>query len=77
MIHTPRVFSGVQPTGALTLGNYLGALRRFVELQDSGMETIYCMVDLHAITDTLVHGDLRDATRSVAALIHPTGVRTR
>jgi tryptophanyl-tRNA synthetase len=49
-IHTPRVFSGVQPSGALTLGNYLGAIRRFVELQDGGMETIYCVVDLHAIT---------------------------
>ena len=74
MIHTPRVFSGVQPTGALTLGNYLGALRRFVELQDSGMETIYCMVDLHAITDTLVHDDLRDATRSVAACFMACGL---
>ena len=38
--HTPRVFSGVQPSGQLTLGNYLGAIRRFVELQDGGMETI-------------------------------------
>ena len=74
MSHTPRVFSGVQPTGALTLGNYLGALRRFVELQDSGMETIYCMVDLHAITDTLVHEDLRDATRSVAACFMACGL---
>ena len=74
MTHTPRVFSGVQPTGALTLGNYLGALRRFVELQDSGMETIYCMVDLHAITDTLVHEDLRDATRSVAACFMACGL---
>ncbi|MEL7138087.1 MAG: hypothetical protein AAFP67_03510, partial [Pseudomonadota bacterium] len=48
--HTPRVFSGVQPSGQLTLGNYLGAVKRFVELQDSEMETIYCIVDLHAIT---------------------------
>ena len=46
----PRVFSGIQPTGNLTLGNYLGAVKRFVEMQDSGIETIYCMVDLHAIT---------------------------
>lgn len=74
MTHTPRVFSGVQPTGALTLGNYLGALRRFVELQDSGMESIYCMVDLHALTDTLVHADLRDATRSVAACFMACGL---
>ena len=77
MSHTPRVFSGVQPTGALTLGNYLGALRRFVELQDSGMETIYCMVDLHAITDTLVHEDLREATRSVAACFMACGLDPR
>lgn len=74
MTHTPRVFSGVQPTGALTLGNYLGALRRFVELQDSGMQSIYCMVDLHAITDTLVHADLREATRSVAACFMACGL---
>jgi tryptophanyl-tRNA synthetase len=72
--HTPRVFSGVQPTGQLTLGNYLGAIRRFVELQDSGMETIYCVVDLHAITDTLCHADLRQATRSVTAAFLACGL---
>ncbi len=65
--HTPRVFSGVQPSGSLTLGNYLGALKRFVELQDSGMETIYCVVDLHAITQWQDPAGLRDATRQVAA----------
>ena len=43
------VFSGVQPTGNLHLGNYLGALKRFVLLQKE-MECIYCVVDLHAIT---------------------------
>ena len=47
---TKRVFSGVQPTGALTLGNYLGALKRFVDMQNEDYETIYCIVDLHAIT---------------------------
>jgi hypothetical protein len=48
---TPRVFSGIQPSGGLTLGNYLGALKRFVDMQEAGShETIYCMVDLHAIT---------------------------
>ena len=41
-----RVFSGIQPSGNLTLGNYLGAVKRFVEMQNSGIETIYCMVDL-------------------------------
>ena len=44
-----RIFSGVQPTGNLHLGNYLGAIRNWVALQDS-FESIYCVVDLHAIT---------------------------
>ena len=44
-----RVFSGVQPTGNLHLGNYLGAIKNFVELQKS-FECVYCIVDLHAIT---------------------------
>ncbi len=44
-----RVFSGVQPTGTLTLGNYLGAIRRFADLQ-SRYECLYCVVDMHAIT---------------------------
>ena len=48
--HFPqRVFSGVQPTGNLHLGNYLGAITRFVELQKTH-ECIYCVVDMHAIT---------------------------
>ncbi|MBY6002798.1 tryptophan--tRNA ligase [Salipiger bermudensis] len=47
---TPRVFSGIQPSGGLTLGNYLGAIKRFVDMQGSGIETIYCVVDMHAIT---------------------------
>ena len=44
-----RVFSGVQPTGNIHIGNYLGALRQFVELQEEN-ECIYCIVDLHSIT---------------------------
>ena len=44
-----RIFSGVQPSGNLTLGNYLGALRNFAKLQHD-FECIYCMVDLHALT---------------------------
>ena len=46
---TPRVFSGMQPTGNLHLGNYLGAMVRWVEMQKSH-ECIYCVVDMHAIT---------------------------
>ena len=74
MTHQPRVFSGVQPTGALTLGNYLGAVKRFVELQDSGMETIYCMVDLHAITQWQEPAELAPATRRVAAAFMACGL---
>ncbi|MCB1367937.1 MAG: tryptophan--tRNA ligase [Rhodobacteraceae bacterium] len=66
-VHTPRVFSGIQPTGNLTLGNYLGALKRFVEMQASGIETIYCMVDMHAITTWQEPKDLKRATRELAA----------
>ncbi|MCB2135591.1 MAG: tryptophan--tRNA ligase [Rhodobacteraceae bacterium] len=64
---TPRVFSGIQPTNHLQLGNYLGAVKRFVEMQDSGVETIYCIVDLHAITTWQDPADLRHATRELAA----------
>ena len=39
---TPRVFSGIQPSGGLTLGNYLGAIKRFVDMQGEAFETIYC-----------------------------------
>lgn len=64
---TPRVFSGIQPSGNLTLGNYLGAVKRFVEMQNSGIETIYCMVDMHAITVWQDPIDLRRHTRELAA----------
>ena len=49
-MHKKRVFSGVQPTGNLHLGNYLGAIKNFVELQKK-FECVYCIVDLHAITN--------------------------
>jgi len=49
-MHKKRVFSGVQPTGNLHLGNYLGALKNFVDLQNK-FECVYCIVDLHAITN--------------------------
>ena len=49
-MHKKRVFSGVQPTGNLHLGNYLGAIKNFVNLQEK-FESIYCIVDLHAITN--------------------------
>ncbi|MEP0453448.1 MAG: tryptophan--tRNA ligase, partial [Roseibium sp.] len=61
----PRVFSGVQPTGNLHLGNYLGAVSRWVPIQDQ-MESIFCVVDLHAITAGFPDpGKLTSATREV------------
>ncbi|MDP5217407.1 tryptophan--tRNA ligase [Ruegeria sp. 2205SS24-7] len=64
---TPRVFSGAQPSGNLHLGNYLGALRNWVRMQGSEFETIYCMVDLHAITVWQDPAELRHATRELCA----------
>jgi tryptophanyl-tRNA synthetase len=61
-----RVFSGVQPTGLLHLGNYLGAIKRFVELQGK-LDCIYCVVDLHALTITGSPAELRDGIRGVTA----------
>ncbi|MCC0076070.1 MAG: tryptophan--tRNA ligase [Rhodobacter sp.] len=62
-----RVFSGIQPSGGLTLGNYLGAIKRFVEMQDTGIETVYCVVDMHAITVWQDPEALRRQTRELAA----------
>ena len=72
--HTPRIFSGIQPSGGLTLGNYLGALKRFVALQETGIETIYCVVDLHAITVWQEPEKLRQQTREAAAAFMAAGV---
>jgi tryptophanyl-tRNA synthetase len=69
----PLIFSGVQPTGNLHLGNYLGAIRRFVQLQDN-YDCIYCVVDLHSLTATLVHNDLADQTREVTAAFLAAGI---
>ncbi|WP_323016015.1 tryptophan--tRNA ligase [Devosia sp.] len=73
MSFTPRVFSGIQPSGDLHLGNYLGAIRRFVPLQHTH-ETIYCVVDMHAITVWQEPEDLRRATREVAAAYIAAGI---
>ena len=70
----PRIFSGIQPSGGLTLGNYLGALKRFVEKQDEGIETIYCMVDMHAITTWQDPVKLRQQTREGAAAFIAAGI---
>jgi len=73
MAFTQRVFSGIQPSGDLHLGNYLGAIRRFVPLQDQ-YDCIYCVVDMHAITVWQEPNDLRRATREVAAAYVAAGI---
>jgi len=67
------VFSGVQPTGSLHLGNYLGALKRFVEMQATH-HCLYCVVDLHAMTMPHDPGELREATRAVTAAFLACGI---
>ncbi|MFK8253603.1 tryptophan--tRNA ligase [Ancylobacter terrae] len=73
MAFAQRVFSGVQPTGNLHLGNYLGAIKRFVELQDS-YDCIYCVVDMHAITVWQDPVDLKRAIREVTAAYLACGI---
>lgn len=68
-----RVFSGVQPTGNIHLGNYLGALKQFVELQKDN-ECIYCIVDMHAITVAQDPEELKSHILDVAALYLAVGV---
>lgn len=69
----PLVFSGVQPTGNLHLGNYLGAIRKFVALQESH-NCIYCVVDLHAITTWQDPAELMTSTREVTAAFLASGI---
>ena len=68
-----RIFSGVQPTGNLHLGNYLGAIRNFVDLQND-YDCIYCVVDLHAITVWQDPKELVDNTREVTAAFLAAGI---
>ncbi|NBR78688.1 MAG: tryptophan--tRNA ligase [Alphaproteobacteria bacterium] len=71
--YEPRVLSGVQPTGNLHLGNYLGAIRNFVALQETH-QCLYCVVDLHAITVFQDPAELAANTREVAAAFLAAGV---
>jgi tryptophanyl-tRNA synthetase len=68
-----RIFSGIQPTGNLHLGNYLGAIQNWVKLQDE-FECIYCVVDLHAITVPQDPRELKQNTREVAASVLAAGI---
>ncbi len=70
---TPRVFSGMQPTGSLHLGNYLGAMINWIKMQETH-ECIYCVVDLHAITVWQDPGELRTAIRQVTAAYIAAGL---
>ncbi|MCC7321695.1 MAG: tryptophan--tRNA ligase [Rubellimicrobium sp.] len=71
---TPRVFSGIKPSGGLTLGNYLGAIKRFVAMQGGAFDCVYCVVDLHAITVWQDPAELAHATREVAAGFIAAGI---
>jgi len=73
MAFKEKVFSGVQPTGNLHLGNYLGAIKKFVELQDR-YDCIYCVVDLHAITVWQEPTELPKAIREVTAAFIASGI---
>src|SRR4051812_23721517 len=68
-----RIFSGIQPTGNLHLGNYLGAIRNWVELQHD-FECIFCIVDLHALTQPQDSAELRASTREVTAAYIAAGI---
>ncbi len=73
---SPLVFSGVQPTGNLHLGNYLGAIRKFVAMQETN-NCIYCVVDMHAITLPQDPAELTKSTREVTAAFLAAGIDAR
>ncbi len=68
-----RIFSGVQPSGILTIGNYLGAIKNWVDLQDDN-DCIFCVVDMHAITVRQVPADLRRRTYETLAIYIASGI---
>lgn len=69
-----RIFSGVKPTGHLTLGNYLGALRRWAEVDQHRADALFCVVDLHALTVSHDPARVRRLTRQAATLLLATGL---
>ena len=73
MAFKERVFSGMQPTGSLHLGNYLGAMVNWIEMQKTH-ECIYCVVDLHAITVWQDPDELKSAIRQVTAAYIASGL---
>jgi len=73
MAGTERIFSGIQPTGRKHLGNYIGAIRQYVEGQDRG-EGIYCIVDLHATTVPYDPAELRERLYDTTAILIAAGL---
>ena len=73
-IFTNRIFSGIQPTGDVHLGNYLGAIRNWAKMQQDGIETIYCLVDLHAITQWQAPATLRANVLDMASALLACGI---
>ncbi len=74
MVSKVRVLSGIQPTGNLHIGNYLGAVRQWAAMQEDNTECYYCVVDLHAITVPQDPKELRAKTREVAAILLAAGI---
>src|SRR5207302_6920701 len=73
MADKPRVFSGIQPTGRKTLGNYSGGFRQYVQTQETH-DASFCIVDLHSITVEYDPAELRSSTLDLAALLFATGL---
>ena len=74
MAQIKRIFSGIQPSGSLHLGNYLGAIRQWVQLQEKCNSVLYSIVDLHAITVPQAPLLLREHVRSMAISLLACGV---
>src|SRR5689334_23685984 len=70
----PIIFSGIQPTGRKHLGNYIGAIRQYVEGQDRGEPAIFCIVDLHAISVAYDPVELRERIYDTAAILLAAGL---
>mgnify|MGYP001257116146 CR=1 FL=1 len=74
---TKKIFSGVQPTGNLHLGNYIGAIKNFVDLQNENNECIFCVVDLHAVTVKQDPKILKQNIRETAATFIASGINPK
>jgi tryptophanyl-tRNA synthetase len=73
-VSAPIIFSGIQPTGRKHLGNYIGAIRQYVEGQERGEPAIYCIVDLHAISVAYDPAELRERLHDTTALLLAAGL---